>query len=767
MASKTAARLMPALALAALVLTASASTQAQGGPQLHALLLNGGGSPQVNFLSHHHHLEDMMSVLIERGVPKDRITVFSSDGEDEAPDLMTAGGKSHKNRWLLGATDLDKHLKTSRKIENTVWKGVKLHPARYDELRGWFKAQTRALKSGDTLMVFVTDHGRQGKHDADNGDIVLWDEDMSVIEFRALLGHLKPGVRVVSVMSQCFSGTFGASIYPLGGELPDGNACGFYATRNDRFAYGCYPEGRGRDQIGHAFQFIDAMRDHDSLDDAHAQVSLLDDSPDVPLRSSDIFLARRLEAEASARELDLDTMTDELLGAAFKDPKKHAAALDLIDRIASTYDLTSHRALQTLSRDTELSDHMIKSADKASDAWDQSYDALRRANLSRFRADGKYGPRWGARIKPAALQDLKDAQKDDLLKDLLPDLTDFTKASGDTFETLRDMRSKRHKAGQVKYRMEIRHAMFLRMRHTLMRVAGETLLAMPSASMTDARRRDARDALDRLALCESTAPGSAQGKGKPRRPEALASLAVDAHLLNENTPSRLGIGYEPVSAQLRARHKLAEGAVKVNRVLKGSAAARAGIKLDDIVTGHKGGAFVYKDHIRHWIMTAPHTRDVTLAILRGAEAIDMRVRLLPIEIHMPKVPVDLKVGVASPAYTLPKGVKAPRGEATLLFFWSSWSRDSQKALGEVMAWSEASGTRVIAISDDQPDQLDAFKTAWRGAMPTDMVADPARETFQSFRVHTAPTMVLIDAKGVVRFVKAGHKAGEAIKIPRA
>src|SRR4029453_6465498 len=103
----------------------------------------------------------------------------------------------------------------------------------------------------DTLLVFVTDHGTRNAEDPNNGSITLWDQSLSVLEFRALLAPLHPGVRVVTIMSQCFSGAFASAMRPLEGSLPTGDVCGLFASTADRPAYGCYPEGRDRDRIGH------------------------------------------------------------------------------------------------------------------------------------------------------------------------------------------------------------------------------------------------------------------------------------------------------------------------------------------------------------------------------------------------------------------------------------------------------------------------------------------------------------------------------------
>jgi len=170
-------------------------------------------------------------------------------------------------------------------LTDTRWPEVQLKPARKLELRRWFAEARQRLQPGDMLLFFVTDHGIDDDEDPANAYISLWKESLSVLELRALLAHLRPGVRVVELFSQCYSGAFAASIAPLHGTLPGGDVCGFYSTTGDRRSYGCYREGRDRDRSGHAFAFIDALHRHATLDAAHVAVTLVDATPDLPLRS--------------------------------------------------------------------------------------------------------------------------------------------------------------------------------------------------------------------------------------------------------------------------------------------------------------------------------------------------------------------------------------------------------------------------------------------------------------------------------------------------
>ena len=75
----------------------------------------------------------------------------------------------------------------------------------------WFDDEGQRLGPGDVLLLYVTDHGTKNAADTANNYIVLWgkDERLSVQELSALLARLDAGVRVVTVMSQCYSGAFG------------------------------------------------------------------------------------------------------------------------------------------------------------------------------------------------------------------------------------------------------------------------------------------------------------------------------------------------------------------------------------------------------------------------------------------------------------------------------------------------------------------------------------------------------------------------------
>ena len=61
--------------------------QNQADGQTFAVVINGGSDRRSNYQSHLLHVRELLEYLGERGIPRSRIWVFSSDGENPAADL--------------------------------------------------------------------------------------------------------------------------------------------------------------------------------------------------------------------------------------------------------------------------------------------------------------------------------------------------------------------------------------------------------------------------------------------------------------------------------------------------------------------------------------------------------------------------------------------------------------------------------------------------------------------------------------------------------
>jgi thiol-disulfide isomerase/thioredoxin len=740
----------------------------------YALLINGGGSPRMNYLSHLHHLQDMAAELRSRGIPPERIAVFSADGEDAKADLAAREPEA-ESQWLIEGTPAGSSL-TQPDLTNTVWDGVKIRPARMRELRQWFVRMSGEMHPGDTLFLFVTDHGNRDADDADNGTINLWNESLSLLEFRALLAHLQPGVRVVNVMSQCFSGAFADAMTPLHAMLPSGDVCGFYSSPRDRPAYGCYPEGRDRDRMGHGFRFIEAMSRHGALDDAHDAVLLLDTSPDVPIRTSDLYLERLLSREAEASGKPFDDLVDEKLALAWKDRAHWEPQIRLMDRIGEIYGFPSPRTLGELKPRLTALQSLSRELETYEDRWKLVLDELRKENLNQL---AEHDPGWKTRLETSALESLNRDAKKSLLTNLLAELQEFTVGHPEVAARLNEMRATYDDARKARYVVDVRLAAILRMRALLVRVAG--LRFLERAETADGKagiehRAEWRRALDGLARCEATVAGSFDAPRETavlhESPEPLPPLAADLAAVQRALPSWMGIRFAPLSDAQRARFDAQRGAVFVQQVYKDGPASLAGLKIGDVLVGPPGKHFAEPSQIREWTMTSPRGKPLALDILRDGKPAAVSVTLGPYPAEVPALPPAPQQGDQAPNLGAISVVRPENGDVAeldgarhMLFFWATWCAPCKASIPELLTWSGRTGVPVLAISDEDGETIRKFLKTWTRPFPERVVSDEMRQAYLGFAVSGTPTFVLVDASGKIEWRHTGFDAKEGLGIP--
>jgi hypothetical protein len=587
--------------------------------RLHVLLINGGGEPAENFRSHVLHLEELTQLLGQVGVPPDRIGVLASDGAHPALDVARRG-LDPDGFWLLEGTGLARWLEEPIAFENTRLPGLALRPATRASVQQWFRqAQTR-LRPGDTLLLYVTDHGKDDPRDPRRNHITLWGprESLSVRQLASELNRLPAGVRVVTLMSQCFSGGF-AHLLDVRArrQLPSGAACGYFASTEDRPAFGCYPEASRSDRSGHSFAMFDALRATGTLQAAHAETLVRDQTPDVPLRTSDAFLSELLRRAAQTDDQDEQELTERLLAAARRRPDIEELAL--VDRIARAFGLTRPRTLADLEDAQEDLAASRRRLNTHRELWETALVDMTRSNYQRLLAAR---PRLVGRLKPAALRRLRSEERRALTRELIAALTEQADANPGDRRRLDTLLEKSEAAAAAAYRMDVREAVLLRMRTLLTSAAGHAYL--------DSRgRADERAAFAAVKSCESLAlPGLDRDGAPARQPDPYPPLAADIELSESLKPSWLGIAFQPVAPAVRARFKLEEGAALVTAVQPGSPAQQAGLAPGDIVLGEVGRPFSRPAQIRSWTMLSPRGQPLALDALRRGNHRVVRVTLI-------------------------------------------------------------------------------------------------------------------------------------------
>jgi thiol-disulfide isomerase/thioredoxin len=754
---------LAALPLGASALVASADVVSAG--RVEALLINGGSRPAINYQSHLLHVRELVQVLRHAGVPDRRITILSGDGSDPAADLALREPQPETDFWLVAGTRLGQAFRTPTTFESSAVPGFALRPATKVEVQRWFAAAGLRLRGGDTLLLYVTDHGTKNASDTRDNRITLWGkgEGLSVTELREQLSRLDRGVNVVMLMSQCYSGSF-AGLASRDAGLPSGNVCGYFSTTAERPAYGCYPENKGLDNVGHSFDFLEELGASGSFRNAHLRVLQHDMTPDVPFRTSDFFVEELLRKKAAERGKTYTAFVDGLLAEAWKNRGAWEPEIRLLDAIGARYGIFSPRALAEIEeQSTRLSD-LSGQLDTHGKAWEAALNDGAAANLERFL---KKRPDWAQRVSPGGLEALGPGGGRAIATRFLDDLARYTRADAPTAARLGTLRAKSEDAQAAAYRMEVRIGVVLRMQTILATVAGRAYLALHGT-------RAERAAYDSLLSCEAVQlpfAGPMPG-GRPPDRAAFPSLDEDLRVARGVLPAWMGIRFRPPELEQRSAQDLSRGAASIQAVYPDSPAREAGLEPGDVILGPPGAHFEDPGQIREWTMLATVDKPATLDVLRGDERLEVKLVPRPYPVAFPELPGPLRAASAVPPWG-PMRLRAYRGALPadlkgaphLLYFWATWCGPCKAALPELVAFERERRVPVIAITDEPAETLDAFFQRFEQPFPALVATDVPRKAFLAYGVSGTPTFVLVDSQGIVSSYSVGYSLAKGLGVP--
>jgi thiol-disulfide isomerase/thioredoxin len=512
--------------------------------RLHVLAINGGSAPRENYLSHLQHLQGLVDLLHTAGVPAERITVLAGDGSDPTPDLAVRVEPIGAEYWRLRGTPVEGELLPRLELGNSSVTGATLYPATRGSLSIWTLTVGQQLHKGDTLLLYVTDHGSMG--DSPEGNrIVLWGggQGLSVKELRETLETLDPSVRVVALMSQCFSGGF-ATLLSLGsshGE-PSGRFCGYFSAQERDRSYGCYPETRDDPKVGHSFAFLHALPA--SAGDfalAHELVVERDDTPDQPNRTSDLYLHRLLEKAALQAQVPATRLAGDLLRAAWGRTASFQRQAQHLDHIAARYGLDSPRSQADVD---ETRVRLVEWRSRLDEAAKQIEQTLQELNREVFRRFLSARASWQASLAPAALKAMDANQRQRLGATLVVELARYSRddSVGQTQTAAKEMSDAQTK---LAFRLMVRLAALGRMQRVLDAVAARQYVEEHPSELAT---------LDLLLACEKLVlPLPKEEWAPPASLPALADDLAQAEMIvaltsveNRAQPSALRLG-EPLA----------------------------------------------------------------------------------------------------------------------------------------------------------------------------------------------------------------------------
>jgi len=713
--------------------------------EMHAVMINGGARPSINYQSHFHHLEDLHEMLIARGVDSGRITVFSADGQDPEADMAIRLPLEEQLAWMLEGTQASDVLPPDVLIDSR-WPGVELRPATKDAMQEWFMTTGSRLEPGDTLLFYVTDHGEKGKAHPDDATIMMWNESLAVHELRELLQIIHPEVRVVMTMSQCFSGSFAGAIAGAGVEL--GNRCGYFSAPASRPSYGCYAEGRGR-YIGHGFRWIGAMRRRGSLVQAQAEVLLTDRTPDVPLATSDVRVGQLLRAEARKLNTHTPKLVDELLKAAAETPQ-NVHERELIRGMSLAVGLKIPGSIADVEAQRRSLEVLAEQLKVGSEQWKELLEVARNEMIDDF---VEANPTWKRQLQKVPPPDDFEGRKV-LREELLDALRDWSWDDPGRRTRLEQLHARHQEARRGSWKTEVREATLLRIEYAMRRIAAESLL-----SSADPTYDGPRAELDALRACEEVSLGEIpENRSLAYDPsDRWEDAKVDAEALEVAIPGWLGAQWRPVSNRARGQHRFRAGAMALQVVFPDSPAEHAGLQPGDVVLGNPEKPFDRPEDMLEWTLTATRGARLPLAFKRGDDLLLTHVVLeaWPTALGNPD---RLLVGQRAPAIALENLERESidlTGTEHVLFYWATWCGPCKVAVPELVEWAIDRGVVPIAVTDEDSQTIQRWQKKWRGEFPI-IAMDRQRTSFQVHGVHAIPTFVHIGSDGLILARQDGY-----------
>ncbi len=678
---------------------------------LKVLILAGGGAAEDNHHSHKVHVDALLDLLEQRGVPPDDVAVFWADGVDPAPDRAVLRDDPLAESWRIAGTRLESELSPAPTLENTVFEGGgfagPVQPASRLALQGWLARQGPQLTADDTLLIAVTDHGEPDPTGGTNTSISLWGEHWTVGQMAADLAPVPQTTRVVLWMSQCFSGGFAE----LHHNRP--NLCGAFSAHPDRPAYGCYPELAERTDVGHFQRMVAALERHGSLATAHDEVLLTDDTPDTPHLTSDVMLFEALDEQALARGRDVARALDGGLPRDAADP-----LWARLSRLAARYGLGAVRTYGGVLKLIDDLDRARYALGVWRGAWSEA-DGFARTRIAepllrvlRPARDGAERRRQQARAIAA--------------------MGELIAADSGLAERVRRLRSKVEQADALAARIDLQEAAAIRAAYLLVRLVGPGGLSAAQQARYAALQR-----------CESTPLWPPAPTPSPvLAPAHLPPVSRVAGEVEALRPGWLGLTYRDAP---RHRGVLVERFEPGSPALAGSLAAGDRIVAVNDAPIRRDGAF------REAALLARPGERVALTVRRrgargrkGTEEVPLVVAPMPLPVRPPGIGQPVPALGLTPLDALP-GIG--QGRRTLLFFWEPACKPCIEALPALAVWADAFDADVIAITDAPPATVRRFVRRRGLAFP--VAFDETGEARRLFAVERRPVFALIGPDGAL------------------
>lgn len=233
-------------------------------------------------------------------------------------DALNAQGTSKATApiFFANGTNGEKTVRYIDRNGNEIFKAPNIPnlqgASSYDSLQSWMR---EVAKQTTPIFFYFTGHGGLNEENHNNNHLMLWkDQPLSVQDFTQLLDQLPEKSQFVTMMSQCYSGSFANLIYKAGDPnrgIALQTRCGFFATIKTQPSVGCTPEVNEADYKDYSSSFFAGLSGHDrtgksvasadynkdghvSYAEAHAFAKVDEQTTDLPISTSEAWLQEQV-----------------------------------------------------------------------------------------------------------------------------------------------------------------------------------------------------------------------------------------------------------------------------------------------------------------------------------------------------------------------------------------------------------------------------------------------------------------------------------------
>ncbi|MDJ0846004.1 Caspase domain-containing protein [Crocosphaera sp.] len=259
------------------------------------LVVAGGATPESN------------EIALEKNVLYFQRTLKNMGFNSPSTSIFFANG----NNGEASIRYLDPQGKEKFKVPNIP--GLN-GSASLNNINGWIDNIHQNKVTKKPVFLYFTGHGILNKRNSDNNALMLWNNTPVTVErFSNTLQQLPADSHIVTMMAQCFSGSFANYIYQNGDPnqpLTKQTRCGFFATIKTLPSVGCTPEVNeadykdysssffaglsGVNRIGQQVASADYNKDgRVSYSEAHAFAKVDEKTSDLPVSTSEVWLQRK------------------------------------------------------------------------------------------------------------------------------------------------------------------------------------------------------------------------------------------------------------------------------------------------------------------------------------------------------------------------------------------------------------------------------------------------------------------------------------------